>query len=241
MIKNLRSIAAIFLYSLFGFGALFIRYFIFPFQKNKLDNYETLQKSWVFYIYLLKKLKIIKLEIKDLDKIRNIKNSIIVSTHPSFLDIIILMSIIPHSTCFVAERLANNPFLKGMVKHLFILEGHSVGEMVKETSDKLGENLNVIVFPMGIRHKKHEYPRIRRGTAFIAHKTGKNIVLLNLETSYDFLQIGQPACDLGSKTVTFLLEYLGEISTEDYLNQYTDEVTFKTEITKQIAKTLYKK
>lgn len=240
MIRIVRSIITIISFLLFGIGALFIRYCIFPLQKNRLDNYETLQRSWDFLINLLQKLRILKLQITDLDKIRNIRNSIIVSTHPSFLDIVILMSIIPHSTCFVAERLANNPFLKGMVKLLFIIEGQSIDDMLKKTCNKFDENLNVIIFPMGIRHRKNEYPKIRRGTAFIAHKTGKNIVMLNLETSFDFLQINQPFYDAGSEPVIYSLEYLGDINTEDYKKQYTDEVTFKTEVTKQINKTLYK-
>lgn len=240
MIRIVRSIITVISFLLFGIGALFIRYCIFPLQKNRLDNYETLQRSWDFFINLLQKLRILKLQITDLDKIRNIRNSIIVSTHPSFLDIVILMSIIPHSTCFVAERLANNPFLKGMVKLLFIIEGQSIDDMLKETCNKFDENLNVIIFPMGIRHRKNEYPKIRRGTAFIAHKTGKNIVMLNLETSFDFLQINQPFYDAGSEPVIYSLEYLGDINTEDYKKQYTDEVTFKTEVTKQINKTLYK-
>lgn len=240
MIRIVRSIIAVIFFLLFGIGALFIRYCIFPLQKNRLDNYETLQRSWNFFINLLQKLRILKLQITDLDKIRNIRNSIIVSTHPSFLDIVILMSIIPHSTCFVAERLANNPFLKGMVKLLFIIEGQSIDDMLKETCNKFDENLNVIIFPMGIRHRKNEYPKIRRGTAFIAHKTGKNIVMLNLETSFDFLQINQPFYDAGSEPVIYSLEYLGDINTEDYKKQYTDEVTFKTEVTKRINKTLYK-
>ena len=132
----------------------------------------------------------------------------------------------------------NIPILN--LKLLFIIEGQSIDDMLKETCNKFDENLNVIIFPMGIRHRKNEYPKIRRGTAFIAHKTGKNIVMLNLETSFDFLQINQPFYDAGSEPVIYSLEYLGDINTEDYKKQYTDEVTFKTEVTKQINKTLYK-
>lgn len=241
MIKFVRSILAILLFSLFGCGALFMRFFIFPFQKSKMKNYESLQKSWQFFIWLLKKLKILELKADNIEAIKNIKNSIIVSTHPSFIDIVILISIIPYSTGFVAERLARNPFLKGIVNLLFIIEVQSIDEWLKNTCDKLQDGLNVIIFPMGIRHRKNEYPKIRRGTALIAQKSHKNIVMLNLETSFDFLQINQPFYDAGNKTVLYTLNYLGQIDTEDYLNKFPDVVTFKTEITKQISATLYKR
>ena len=239
MIRIVRSFLSVFLFLYFGVGALYVRFCVFPFQKNKSDSYKTLQNSWIFFIKLMQKLKILKLEINNLDKIRNIKNSIIVSTHPSFIVIVVLMSIIPNSTCFVAERLSKNLLLKDIVKLLFIVNNQSVDDMIKETSKKFDENLNLIIFPMGIRHRKNEYPQIRRGTSLIASKTGRIIVMLNLETSYDFLQINQPFYDIGSEPVIYSIDYLGKIVTEDYKKQYPDDVTFRTEVTKQITKTLY--
>ncbi|MEE3350027.1 MAG: lysophospholipid acyltransferase family protein [Candidatus Gastranaerophilaceae bacterium] len=241
MIRFIRGITVILLFALFGFGALFIRYCIFPLQKTKLENYETLQKSWQFFVWLLKALKIIELKIKDEEKICSIKNSIIVSTHPSFIDIVILMSIIPHSTCFVAEKLARNPFFKGMVNLLFILEVNSIDEWLGDACKKLDNGLNVIIFPMGRRHRKNEFPKIRRGTALISQKSRKNITLLNIETSSDFLQINQPIYEAGDKPVLFTLEYIGQIDTNYYLGKFQDEVTYKSEITKQISAILYKR
>lgn len=241
MIKFIRGLAVIGLFVFFGIGALVIRYCIFPLQKSKKENYETLQKSWQFFVWLLESLHIIELKINNKNKIESIKNSIIVSTHPSFIDIVIIMSIIPHSTCFVAERLARNPFLKGMVELLFILEVNSIDDWLNKTCDKLNNGLNIIIFPMGIRHRKNETPKIRRGTALIAEKTGKDIFMLNLETSFDFLQINQPIYQAGDKTVIFTLDYLGKIDTQSLLAEYPDEVSFKTHVTKQIADTLYKR
>ena len=239
MIKVLRGLTVLILFVIFGTGALFLRYCIFPFQKNELKNYKTLQKSWQFFICLIKFLKIIELKIDNLDKISTIKNSIIVSTHPSFIDIVILMSIIPYSTCFVAEKLARNPFFKGMVNLLFILEIKSIDNWLEKTCEKLNNGLNVIIFPMGIRHKKNEMPKIRRGTALIAQKSHKNIVMLKLQTSFDFLQSNQPIYDAGNKPILYSLKYLGEINTNHFLEKFPDEVTFKTEITKRISTALY--
>ena len=118
-IKELyRSFILISLFVFFGLGAVVLRYCVFPFQKDKMKNYKTLQKSWAFVVWLLKTPGLIDLRVEDIERLKNIKNSIVVATHPSFIDIIILMSIIPYSTCFVAERLAQNPFLKGMVNLL---------------------------------------------------------------------------------------------------------------------------
>ncbi len=240
MKKFIRSTIVIGLFGIFGIGALFIQYLIFPFQKNEREKYNTLQKSWEFFVWLLQKTEILKIEISNIEKIKNIKNSIIVSTHPSFADIIILMSLIPNSTCFVAERLTKNPFLKGIVKTLFIPEASTIDVWLNKACEKLNEGFNVIIFPMGIRHREFETPKIRRGAALIAQKSERNIVMLNMKTSFDFLQINQPFYQAGEETVLFNIDYSGEINTTSELRKYPEDVTFRTQITKQITKTLYK-
>lgn len=229
----------VFMFAFFGLGALFIRYLIFPFQKTKIENYETLQKSWAWFIWLLEKFDVIDLNVNNPEKIKNIKQSIIVSTHPSYIDIVILMSIIPHSTCFVAPKLAKNPFFKGMVNLLFILDTESIDCWLNESCKKLDEGLNVIIFPMGGRHDNNEHPKIRRGAALIAQKSGKNISVLSLKTDSRFLQGHQPIYDAGKKAVKYDLDYIDEINVKEFLEKYPDEVTFKTEVTKMITKTLY--
>ena len=238
--KIIRSILIVFLFGFFGIATLFVRYILMAFNKSKIKNYEILQKSFAFFIQLLNVLKIIKLQVGDLEKIKNIKNSIIVSTHPSFIDIVILISIIPYSTCFVAERLANNPILKGMVKLLFILEGQPLDKWLEEANSMLDRGLNVIIFPMGIRHRQNETPKIRRGASLIAQKSKKNIVLLDLKTSFDFLFINQPFYEAGVEPVIFNLNYLDEIKTNEYIEKYPDNVSFKTQVTKEISNILYK-
>ena len=235
MIKFYRSLIITYLFALFGIGALFIRYLIFPFQKNKIKNYETLQKSWQIFISHMEFFKIINLNIDK--NIKDVKNSIIVSTHPSFIDIVILMSIIPHSTCLVAKKLSKNPFFKGIVKLLFIVNGENVENL---TNNKLLKNeLNIIIFPMGGRHRKNEHPKIHRGAALLAQKLNKNIVAINIENDFDFLQNRQPFYNAGDKTVNYRIKLITEINTKEYSNKYSDEVSFRTELTKKIRELLY--
>ena len=245
--KLIRTLLVIIGFSIFGFGAIILQNIILPLVKVtlkkddviKLKFNEILQKSWQFFIGLLKFFGIIRIDSKDIEKLKNIKNSIIISTHPSYIDVLILISIIPHSTCFVAERLMNNIFFNKIVKLLFISEGQPVEQWSQEAVEMLDNGFNLIIFPMGIRHRKNEHPKIRRGTALLAQKTKKNIIMINMETNFDFLQIHQPFYEAGSETVVYNVKYLGKIDTEEFLNKYSDEVTFKTELTKYIAKTLY--
>lgn len=243
-----RSLLVIFSFVFFGLGALITGYIIFPviksiYKKNenlKLKYNIVLQKSWYFFVLLLQKLKIIAIKSNDIEKLKNIKNSIIVSTHPSYIDILILISIIPHSTCFVAERIIKNPFFKQIAKELFIIQGQPADMWLDDAKKMLDNGFNIIIFPMGTRHKNNEYPKIRRGAAMLAQNTGKNIVILDMRTNFEFLQINEPVYKAGSGTVVYSIFYLDEVDIKDWLNEYTDEVSLKTELTKYITKTLYR-
>ena len=74
-----------------------------------------------------------------------------------------------------------------------------------------------------------------------AQNTGKNISLIGIETSFDFLFIHQPFYEAGIEPVIFKIDYLEEIDTQEFLSHIQDEVTFKTQVTKKIEQTLYKK
>ena len=93
---------------------------------------------------------------------------------------------------------------------------------------------------MGTRHKKNEFLKIRRGAAMIAQKSHKDIVILDIETSIDFLQRHQSFYEAGEDTVEYTITYVDKLDTEEYLKKYPDKVTFKTEVTKLLTKILYK-
>ena len=54
---------------------------------------------------------------------------------------------------------------------------------------------------MGKRHKRDEYPKIRKGAAVVALNANKNIVPIHIYTVYDFVYIGQSECDAGDKSI----------------------------------------
>lgn len=233
--KYLRSFVTVISFFIFGVGAIILNFFLFPFIKNNKELCsKIIQRSWKFFIWLLVVSKMIRLDIKKLEKI---ENKVIVATHPSFLDIVVLMSLIPKSTCFVKKELAHNPILKNLVNSIFITNEVELEELKDESKRMLDSGFNVIIFPSGIRHRKVEFPKIRKGAALVALNSGKNIVPIRMFTSEDFLFINQPFYAAGEKTVVFEIEECEEIEIEKYSEE--TEIVAKRRITKEIETLLY--
>lgn len=247
MINAFRGFLVLFCIAFLGIGAVILRYtvMIFPmvFIKDEDKKFKTcsviLRKSWIFYLGILKFFRIAEIHIEDLDKIKSIKNSIIISTHPSLLDIVILIANIPYTTCFAAEKIGRNPFFKPMADLLFVLESRNIDEWLEKSLMFLNRGFNIVIFPMGGRHQLHEHPKIRKGAMLLAQKSGRNIVMLKIENDFDFLAKGKPAHRISRKIVSYKISYLDEMNTEEMLKKYPDEAAFRQKTADIAAKTLY--
>ena len=242
--KYLRSALIILCFGVFGLGAMVLNFFVFPILK-KIYKYEKrtemyseiIRHLWRFFINLITALKLIKLEIKDKNALQNIKNKVIVATHPSFIDIVILVALIPKSTGFAKKDAAHNFIFKNLVSGLFISNDIELEELKSETKKYLDMGFNVIIFPMGTRHRKNEYPKIKKGASLVALNAHKNIVPIKIYTNKAFLFINQPFYEAGKDTIIYAIEVLPEIRLDQY---YSDsEIIMKKNITKQIENSLY--
>lgn len=233
--RKIRSAMVFISFFVFGCGAVLLNFFVFPFIKNnKFLCSDIIHYAWKFFVNFMIMLGLFKLEIKKLSKI---ENKIIVATHPSFIDIVILIALIPHSTCFVKKELAHNPILKNLVNSIFITNEVDLDELKSKSKEMLDMGFNVIIFPSGIRHRRNEFPKIKKGASLVALNSNKNIIPIKFFTDYDFMFINQPFYEVGEHRVTFEVEQMPEINVQDFISD--SEIVSKKKITQQIEKSLY--
>lgn len=233
--KYIRSILAVFCFFIFGIGAVILNFLLFPFIKNNKELCsDIIHNTWRFFVNLMMFLKLFRLDVKNLEKI---ENKVIVSTHPSFIDIVILIALIPRSTCFVKKELAHNPILKNLVTSIFITNEVELDELKFESKKMLDRGFNVIIFPSGIRHRRDEFPKIRKGASLVALNAGKNIVPVKMFSDRDFLFINQPFYAVSDRCVNFEIEQMREINIADFIGE--SEIITKQRLTHKIEEELY--
>ena len=233
--KYIRSILAVFCFFIFGIGAVILNFLLFPFIKNNKELCsDIIHNTWRFFVNLMMFLKLFRLDVKNLEKI---ENKVIVSTHPSFIDIVILIALIPRSPCFVKKELAHNPILKNLVTSIFITNEVELDELKSESKKMLDRGFNVIIFPSGIRHRRDEFPKIRKGASLVALNAGKNIVPIKMFSDRDFLFINQPFYAVSDRCVNFEIEQMREINIADFIGE--SEIITKQRLTHKIEEELY--
>ncbi len=242
MIRFLRGFGVVLLFSIFGICSFFLGFVVLPLlqifmkfektenstshssiensiknakeDKRKRERFSRLiHKLWHFYTNLFVILGLIKIDLKNFEQVRG---KIIVSTHPTFIDIMILIGLYDNSLCLAKKELLNNIFLKNIIKNVYIPNNVELDEFKKISTEVLNDGYNIIIFPTGTRTVEGEDLKIHKGAAALQIASGADIVPVTIKCDYPFLQKGQPIYDASDRLITYTISQLDPIKLSDF-------------------------
>ena len=122
-----------------------------------------------FYVGMLRFLHLLDLEVSGMDRLADGIPRVIVANHPSLLDVVFLMSLVPRSQCVVKNELWSSPFLGGAVQGAgYIRNDLATEELIAACREAMRQGNNLIIFPEGTRTTPGQPMHLRRGFANIA-------------------------------------------------------------------------
>jgi len=172
---------------IFGLCSLIIALVVFPPMRLVLQPKARFQKygrrfisaALRFFVLIMHGLKIVNLEPDNREKYRHLASKIVVANHPSLLDVVMLLSLIPNADCIVNTYLSHN-ILAGVVRQLYILNSRDVDDIFQDCTESLQQGNCLIIFPEGTRTPRVGKVILKKGAARIALATGCNIVPVHI-------------------------------------------------------------
>ena len=172
----------IFAITVFGVGAVILAVFVFPFIRLftlHRKDFGVVARAYVSHTFrvFLGFLNLLHVSIKKVDnpeEYRNIHSKIIIANHPSLLDFVYIMSLVPNSTCIVRGGLTKTP-LRGVIKQAYITNTTTFEDMCVECKKLTDMGCNVIIFPEGTRTPRHGKNNYKKGAARIALYCGCDV------------------------------------------------------------------
>lgn len=177
-----RVIRKLFVVLVFGVGSLFISIIVFPilriFNRDKLSfrraGHIFISLALDFYIHLMSLVRISTYTINDLKTLRNLRGCVIVSNHPSMLDVVYFLAFVRDTNCIVKAALKKS-FLSAIVQNVFITNNTDFEIMQNDCVAALRQGGNLLIFPEGTRTPRHGTNQYKKGAARIALAAGANI------------------------------------------------------------------
>jgi len=152
-----------------------MRLFVHPRERFRKCARRFVSFSLSGFVTFMHIFGIVNLEPDNRESYRRLLSKVVVANHPSLLDVIMLLSLIPNADCIVAAYLNHN-ILRGIVRQLYILSSRDFNDILKACEESLKEGNCVIIFPEGTRTPRSGKNIMRKGAARIALASGCGIV-----------------------------------------------------------------
>jgi 1-acyl-sn-glycerol-3-phosphate acyltransferase len=172
----------------FGLSSLILVIIVFPVMciffhpKEKFKKYgrKFVSASFRFFVSLMHFIGIVNLETDNRENYRHLSSKIVVANHPSLLDVVMLISLIPNADCIVNTYLKRNFIVKGVVRKLYILNSLDLDSVLQACVESLKKGNCLIIFPEGTRTPRYGKAILKKGAARVALYSGCNIVPVHI-------------------------------------------------------------
>ena len=165
-------------FAAFGIGGLALSIFVFPVLLLTPRNTRAVRARWLIHKFfgvfmgLMEIVGIMRFEVFGAEKLRNCRSTLVLATHPTLIDVVALLSLMPRANCVVKRALWNNFFLGGVVRAAGYVSNSDPENLIEDCAAYLEDGNSLIIFPEGTRTAPGKPLHFQRGAAYIALKSG---------------------------------------------------------------------
>jgi len=178
-------------FALFGLGGLVLSIVVIPIQKLLISDVnrrkyiarKTVHYAFKFFIAFMALVGIFKFDLTQAKQLKQLKGHLILANHPSLIDVVVLISMLPNADCVVKTHLFKNVFLRGVVSNTGYISNAEPDGLMQDCQASLAAGNNLIIFPQGTRSKPAEALKFQRGAANIAVRCQAKVTSVLLKVS----------------------------------------------------------
>lgn len=183
---------------MFGLGGLLLWLLVFPLLALLVRKREVqgrwaraiIQTSFAGFIGLMHWLGVLTYDIRGAERLRR-RGLLVLANHPTLIDVVFLVSLIPDADCVVKSKLLRNPFTRGAVLASGYICNDGGADLIAAGIASVRSGKNLIVFPEGSRTPSTGQRPLQRGAANIAVRGGLDITPVVIQCRPPTLAKGQ--------------------------------------------------
>jgi 1-acyl-sn-glycerol-3-phosphate acyltransferase len=193
-------------------------WFVRDAQTRSRRAQSIIRESFRLYLAMLRAVGVLRLEIVGGERLPACRGRLIVANHPTLIDIVILMALIPEAKCVVKAQLFRNPLLREAVRAAGYIRNDDEPEaLIEKCRETLSAGNNLIVFPEGTRSIPDQPLHFQRGFAHIAMLSGAILQPITITCEPVTLIKGEPFYKIPDSRPNFRIEVADEIDPRPFL------------------------
>jgi 1-acyl-sn-glycerol-3-phosphate acyltransferase len=205
-------------FATFGLGGLGLRLVYFPLlglfvrdpaRQQRLARL-AVHHAFRFFVGYMRLLGVLRYELQGVEKLAR-PGLLILANHPTLIDVVFLVSLVPNADCVVKASLARNPFTRGPIRATRYLCNDSGPELIQACIASVKAGNNLIIFPEGTRTPVGGPMQLQRGAANIAVRGPCDITPVTIRCEPLGLTKGTPWWKVPPKRMHFTIRVEDDI------------------------------
>ena len=206
-----RLFATGFSFTIFGIGGLSLGFLIFPVIHLMPGNRDIANRrsqylvhlSFRLFIWVMRELRVLTYEVEGRDRLRQSDAKLIISNHPSLIDIVFIVSVLPHAICAVKKAAWSNPFMAGVMWATGYVPNDEPMQFIDDCVQNVRDGRRLVIFPEGTRSVPGQPMKLRRGAASIILKSEQSFIPIHITSDPTTLTKSEKWYQIPSKRVHF--------------------------------------
>jgi 1-acyl-sn-glycerol-3-phosphate acyltransferase len=195
-----RTLATGFCFAFFFLGALVISFTCFPvvyawpgtlLQKRRRARV-VVCSVFRFFVGMMEFFGLIEVRIFNRELLQESAGCIVIANHPTLIDVVILMALIPRANCVVKEALWQSNYLRWVMLATGFISNQNAEQLLESCRESLASGDALIIFPEGSRTVPGAGLDFKRGVAHITVRTGAPIMTVLITCKPTTLIKGEP-------------------------------------------------
>jgi 1-acyl-sn-glycerol-3-phosphate acyltransferase len=190
-------------FALFGLSGLLLAFVVFPVLRRLPGTQPVrqrrcqavVQRFFRGFLRFTEAIGVLRMQVVGAEALQE-PGQLVVANHPTLLDAVFLMSLMPQADCVVKRATLSNPFMRGVIRGTGYLSNDRGGELVEACVERLREGRSLLVFPEGTRSPAGGLGSFRRGAAHVALESGKPLRTVVITCTPPALGRGQKWYDM---------------------------------------------
>jgi 1-acyl-sn-glycerol-3-phosphate acyltransferase len=218
-----RWLVTAFSYLMFGLGGLVFTIVVVPLlfclpggQRARVRRAQRiLHRLFQGYVRMMSLLGGITYQIEGAEKLAGAR--LVLANHPSLLDVVFLISMVPNACCVVKGKLTRNFFTRGPINTAGYIINEETSAVIAAAARAMDDGQTLIIFPEGTRTDPSLGMQFRRGAANVAIRTCSAITPVLIYCSPAGLTRNQRWYQVPEKRMHLRFRVMDQLSIDRYL------------------------
>lgn len=164
-----------------------------------------------WWVTILGGLGVLRVNLSVLRSIPHRRGIVLVANHPTYLDVILFLAVIPDLLCLTKFANFKAFWIASMAQQAGYVDNQRIFKMVRQCVHRLRKLENFLIFPEGTRTEGREIGPLKRGFAAIAIQARAPIRIIRIHSKNEsFMRKGKPFFSFCSRLpLEYHLEDLG--------------------------------